>query len=93
MFEGEFLEVVETPGHGRDCISFYVNGNLFTGDALIPGVKVNTKFKDSNKKEALTSIQKIYNQFDTDTMIWPGHEENCLLEEVVLTLHLIPNLK
>lgn len=71
--------VLETPGHGIDCISFYVDGNLFTGDALIPGVKVYTKFKKSNKTDAIHSINRLVDHFDANTMIWPGHEKNCLL--------------
>ncbi|MDO9152908.1 MAG: MBL fold metallo-hydrolase [Paludibacter sp.] len=79
LWEDSTVKVIETPGHGIDCISFYVNGNLFTGDAFIPGVKVYTKFKKSNKATALHSINRLMEQFDADTMIWPGHEKNCLL--------------
>jgi len=74
------LKVLETPGHDRDCLSFQVEKNLFTGDALIPGIKVHTKLKYSNKILAEESIKRIIDQFDNDTIIWPGHGENCFLE-------------
>jgi len=74
------LRVLETPGHDRDCLSFQVEKNLFTGDALIPGVKVHTKLKHSNKILAENSIKRIIEQFDNNIIIWPGHGENCLLE-------------
>jgi glyoxylase-like metal-dependent hydrolase (beta-lactamase superfamily II) len=84
IWETLSLNVLETPGHDIDCISFYVKGNLFTGDALIPGLKVYTKFKKSNKADAFHSVNKLINQFDTNTMIWPGHEKNCLLKELAV---------
>jgi hydroxyacylglutathione hydrolase len=79
LWKNIILKVIETPGHDRDCISFLVNENLFTGDALIPGIKVHTKLKYSNKKLAEESINRILNEFDNKTIIWPGHEDKCLL--------------
>jgi hydroxyacylglutathione hydrolase len=76
------LKVLETPGHDRDCISFLVENNLFTGDALIPGIKVHTKSKHGDKIIAKDSIKKIFELFQSDIMIWPGHSNNCLLTEV-----------
>lgn len=74
------LKVIETPGHDRDCLSFQVEKNLFTGDALIPGIKVHTKLKFSNKILAEESVRRIIDQFNNDTIIWPGHGKNCFLE-------------
>lgn len=76
------LNVLETPGHDRDCISFLVNENLFTGDALIPGIKVHTKLKYSNKKLAEESIKRILDEFSDETIIWPGHEDKCFLYDL-----------
>lgn len=83
IWEDAVINVYETPGHGKDCISFYINGNLFTGDALIPGVKVYTKLKNSNKADAIHSINRLINDFDAQTMIWPGHEKNCSLNTLL----------
>lgn len=82
LWNGITLNVWETPGHDRDCLSFQIEKNLFTGDALIPGIKIFTKLKYSDKTLAVNSIQKIYEQFDDDTIIWPGHENNCLLGDL-----------
>lgn len=71
--------VIYTPGHNNDCLSFAIEKNLFTGDALIPGIKVHTKSKYSNKTEAVNSIHRIIEQFENDIIIWPGHSNNCLL--------------
>jgi glyoxylase-like metal-dependent hydrolase (beta-lactamase superfamily II) len=83
MWEDCEIKVLETPGHGIDCVSFYVNGNLFTGDALIPGVKVFTKNKDANKTDAARSIKRLIEKFDANTMIWAGHEKNCSLGTII----------
>jgi len=76
------LNVFETPGHDRDCLTFQVNNNLFTGDALIPGIKVHTKSKYSDKIQAEDSVKKIFAKFDDKTMIWPGHNKACLMVNI-----------
>ena len=83
LWNDVIINVLETPGHDRDCLSFYVEKNLFTGDALIPGIKVHTKLKYSNKVLAEESIKRIFNQFDNDTIIWPGHSEFCFLGKLI----------
>lgn len=82
LWKDLFLNVFETPGHNRDCLSFQMEKNLFTGDALIPGIKVVSKMKYGDKTQAEKSIKRIFEQFDNDTMIWPGHENNCLLGDL-----------
>jgi hydroxyacylglutathione hydrolase len=77
--ENDYANVIYTPGHNRDCLSFQIEKNLFTGDALIPGIKVYTKSKHGNKTLAEKSIQRIFNEFNDDIMLWPGHGDNCLL--------------
>jgi len=79
LWNENVLKVLETPGHDRDCLSFQVGKNLFTGDALIPGIKVHTKLKHSDKTLAENSIKRIFTEFEADTMLWPGHGINCLL--------------
>ena len=79
LWEGIFMNVFETPGHNRDCLSFQIEKNLFTGDAFIPGIKVITKMKYGDKTQAANSIKRIFKQFDDDMMIWPGHKNNCFL--------------
>lgn len=82
LTQSHYANVIYTPGHNNDCLSFEIENNVFTGDSFIPGIKVHTKSKNSDKKQAEDSIKRIIEQFDDDTMIWPGHEENCLLGEM-----------
>ena len=72
-------KVISSPGHNNDCISFHIENNLFTGDALIPGVKIHTKSKQSNKTIAKNTVKRIFESFDDNTIIWPGHKDESLL--------------
>lgn len=78
------LKIIETPGHHPGCLSFSIGDNLFTGDSLIPGVKVVTILPGGDKIAAQHSIEKIFNQYGKSTRVWPGHGETCLLCELDL---------
>lgn len=82
LSENLYANVIYTPGHNNDCLSFEIERNLFTGDAFIPGIKVHTKSKYGNKVQAENSINRIFEQFADNIMIWPGHEKNCLLGRI-----------
>ena len=58
---GEELEMVfyETPGHNPGCLTMVVGNVIFTGDAFIPGVVVNTIPPHSNKEQAKESLERI----------------------------------
>lgn len=73
LFQNQFLTVIATPGHNEGCLSFKFQHFCFTGDALIPQVKVVTKLKSGNKVAAKLSIDKIRQRLvDTDVVL-AGH--------------------
>ena len=73
LFQNQFLTVIATPGHNEGCLSFKFQHFCFTGDALIPQVKVVTKLKSGNKVAAKLSIDKIRQLLmDTDVVL-AGH--------------------
>ena len=82
LWDSIYLNVIESPGHDRDCLSFQIERNLFTGDALIPGVKVVAKRKYGDKNQAKSSIERIFKEYKEDTIIWPGHKDSCLLKDL-----------
>ena len=82
LFETHSVVVYETPGHNNDCVSYFIDDCLFTGDALIPGVKVHLRSKQSNQATAIKTIDKIMKQFNAETMIYPGHKDKCLLKDI-----------
>ena len=86
LFDDLFVDVIETPGHDRDCLSYIVGNNIFTGDALIPNYKVQTSSKYSNKWHAESSIEKIL-AYPEYFIIWPGHHDKCK----IIDLKIITN--
>lgn len=82
LWNDVMLKVHATPGHNTESLSFQIGGHLFTGDALIPGVKVFTKFHGGNKLQAKETIDRIFSLFSGEQMIWPGHGEECKLENI-----------
>lgn len=72
LFEGVYADVYYTPGHDESCLCYEVGGNLFTGDAYIPGVKTVTTFPHSSKKKAVESELRIVN-IARGMNVFPGH--------------------
>jgi hydroxyacylglutathione hydrolase len=84
IFQNISAKIFNTPGHNNDCISFYIQDFLFTGDAMIPNAPVHTKSKFANKNDAIESLNMIINHFDPFTIICPGHGESMMLKDVVI---------
>lgn len=73
LFEGEpFIEFYETPGHNPGCLTMVMGDVIFTGDAYIPGVGVNTIPPKSNKKQAKESLERILKLAEGKTIL-SGH--------------------
>lgn len=53
------LKCISTPGHDVGCMTYLVDGCIFTGDAYILGVPVFTKWSTSNFEEAQNSVKTI----------------------------------
>lgn len=83
LWDGVILIIHDTPGHNEESLSFQVEKHLFTGDALIPGVKVFTKFHGGDKRKARETIDWVYDSFPSEQMIWPGHGEACELQNII----------
>lgn len=68
------IKVLETPGHTDGCLSYYVDGNVFTGDALLIRGCGRTDFQQGNPEKLFHSIKnKIYTLPD-ETVVFPGHD-------------------
>ena len=66
------VKVYETPGHDPSCLTYIFEDKAFTGDAFIPGVKVFTGFRRSNRKQAQESVERIL-ELSSGRQIMPGH--------------------
>lgn len=72
LFDGISLDVFETPGHNRSCLTFKVGNSIFTGDAYIPGIKVVTTLPNANKMDAEASKERIVTMAQ-GLDLYPGH--------------------
>lgn len=72
--DGIKMEVISTPGHSDDCLSFIIEDCIFTGDSYIPFAKVFTKWPTSNKVLALENEAKLKELIlARDLNVYPGH--------------------
>lgn len=75
-----YFEVIYTPGHTKDSISFYFPQEhfLFVGDFIFAGTIGRTDLEGGNMVEMQQSINKI-KRYPKSTMIFPGHGEKTTL--------------
>ena len=68
------VEVISTPGHSEDCLSYIFEDNIFTGDSYIPFAKVFTKWPTSNKALALGNEARLKGLITARGLnVYPGH--------------------
>jgi len=83
LFDGVAANVYSTPGHHPSCLTFEVDGYLFTGDAYIPGIAVVTTLPGADKALAAASRERIVT-LAAGRALCPGHEVAGLPEGIVL---------
>lgn len=69
------IEVITTPGHSTDGLTFHVDGNLFCGDLLFHGSVGRTDFPGGDFGILLQSVQKLADAFPLSAVVLPGHME------------------
>ena len=70
---GQPVRVLSTPGHSPDGLSFYIDGAVFTGDALMAGSIGRTDFPGGDMRKLLSGIQKELLTLPEETKVYPGH--------------------
>ena len=73
-FGSEKIEVMHTPGHTKGGVCYKIGDAIFTGDTLFKCTIGRTDFPDSDEKEMLSSLKKLYS-LEGDFKVYPGHEE------------------
>lgn len=84
------LEVIYTPGHSKDSISFYFpkENVLFSGDFLFKGTIGRMDLEGGNEHQMKESLLKL-NYFNNDVIIYPGHgSKTTLKNEIKNNLYL-----
>ncbi|MGN0144331.1 MAG: MBL fold metallo-hydrolase [Clostridium sp.] len=67
------IKVIETPGHTKGGLCFFVDGKVFTGDTLFQGSVGRTDFIGGDMSEIISSIKNKLLPLGDDVEVYPGH--------------------
>lgn len=73
-FGKQTLKVISTPGHTDSCLSFYVDGKVFTGDSLMIRAAGRTDFQEGSPQRLYSSITEKLFKLAPETELYPGHD-------------------
>ena len=76
--------MMSTPGHSPGGISVAVGGHLFTGDTLMGNRRTPTHLPGGDAAALRHSLSLLFFQFDSKTLVYPGHGTHFALGEVDL---------
>ena len=68
------IQILETPGHTDTCISFSIDGAVFTGDALLIRGCGRTDFQAGDPGTLYDAIHTRLFSLPDDTLVYPGHD-------------------
>lgn len=76
------FEVIYTPGHSKDSISFYFEKEniLFSGDFIFKGTIGRMDLEGGSISDMKKSLLKL-DRFNKDVLIYPGHGDKTLLKD------------
>lgn len=68
------IKVLATPGHTNTCLSFYLEGMVFTGDTLLIRGTGRTDFQQGSSERLYESVHNKLFTLPGDTLVYPGHD-------------------
>ena len=71
---GERIEVIHTPGHTPDSVSYRVAGAVLTGDTLMIGGSGRTDFPGADAGQQYDAVVGRLFPLPDDTVVWPAHD-------------------
>ena len=80
---GYTITVLSTPGHTNGCISFLVDGKIFTGDSLFIRGCGRTDFQQGSPEKLYNSVVEKLFTLPDETIVYPGHNYAGLLESTI----------
>ena len=76
MLGEQTINILETPGHTDTCVSFSIDGIVFTGDALLIRGCGRTDFQSGDAGRLYDSIHTRLFSLPDDTLVYPAHDYN-----------------
>lgn len=73
-FGGELLQVLSTPGHSRDSVSYLWRDRIFCGDALALGGLAALDGPGADPGQAYDSVTQKLFALPDETLVFPGHD-------------------
>ena len=68
------IQCVSTPGHTNTCMSYYVDGKVFTGDTLFVRDVGRTDFQEGSPELMFKSITEKLFKLPDETQVYPAHD-------------------
>lgn len=68
------FQVLATPGHTDDSISYLLGDRVFTGDALLVRGNGRTDFQNGNASQLYDSLTRVLFTLPEGTLVYPGHD-------------------
>lgn len=70
----KIIKVIATPGHTNTCLTYYFEGMIFTGDALLIRGCGRTDFQQGSSEKLYDSVHEKLFKLPSDTAVYPGHD-------------------
>lgn len=84
-WEGHKCRFLEIPGHSKGSILIDVDQEyILTGDSLLYGKEIVTKFLGGNPKQYEGEVKPILRQIDPEITILPGHGKRFVRKEKII---------
>jgi sulfur dioxygenase len=77
------FQVLETPGHTDDSVSYLVGEHVFTGDALLIRGAGRTDFQNGDAGQLYESITRVLFALPESTTVHPGHDYKGFTETTI----------
>ena len=68
------IKAISTPGHTNSCMSFYFEGRVFTGDALLIRGSGRTDFQQGSTENLYHSVHEKLFKLPDSTIVYPAHD-------------------
>lgn len=68
------IKGIATPGHTNSCMSYFVEGMVFTGDALLIRGCGRTDFQSGSAETLFRSVREKLFSLPEETLVYPAHD-------------------